>query len=255
MRLFTIKHMIILMGLSSLSGIIYAKTANQVKPSTPSTIDNNGVVNNAWSGVYGGFILGGVFNDVNLRANQLGFANPQGQCNSSTDFASFYPGVQLGFSHQFDSKVVLGFLGDYSYNATRQTDVACPCPGDFRVSDSFSLQNKMQGSLLGRLGYVLNNNLQPFFVGGVSFADVGMNYSNEASDFYSKNAGLAGWRVGAGLEWGFAPAWSVSAEYHYTDYNSMNLKIPIVYGLPDANGNAYYNLSTNNIQVSLNYWM
>lgn len=256
MRLISIKSLIITMGLSSLSGMIYAQEAYNDKPFTKQAMSNlSPTLADPWNGIYAGFILGGVFNDVNLRANQLGFANPEGQCNSNADFSSVYPGVQLGVSRQFGSRLVLGIMGDYSYNATRQTDVACPCPGDLAVSDRFSIQNKMQGSLLGRIGYALNNNLLPYLAGGISFADLGMNYSNESNDFYSNNTTQAGWRIGGGLEWGFAPAWSVSAEYHYTGYNSMNLDIPRVFGLLDPNGNANFNLATNNIQVSLNYWL
>jgi hypothetical protein len=65
---------------------------------------------------------------------------------------------------------------------------------------------------------------------------------------------LTGWTVGAGLEWQFAPAWSVKAEYLYVDLGSRSGTI--VYNYPVANTSS---LTTtvkerdNIARVGLNY--
>jgi outer membrane immunogenic protein len=90
-------------------------------------------------------------------------------------------------------------------------------------------------------------------VGG-SFADLGLNYSNEAGDHYSTNSTKAGWLAGAGVEWLFLNNLSVSAAYFYSAYSNLNLKLPVIYGLADPDGNAHTRVNTNNVLVAFNYW-
>ena len=148
----------------------------------------------------------------------------------------------------------MGALGDYSYNVNKNNSFECLCDLNFAIKDRFSIKESMQGSLLGRVGYILSDNLLPFFVGGVSFSDLGIKYSNEGSDYYSRNATQTGWRLGAGLEWKITPTWSIGAQYNYTDYNKLKLQLPIIYDLADVNGHASMHLITNNIQISFNHW-
>jgi opacity protein-like surface antigen len=47
-----------------------------------------------------------------------------------------------------------------------------------------------------------------------------------------------GWTVGGGLEWMFAPNWSVFAEYNYMDFGRENINFtaaPGTFGLPTTN--------------------
>jgi len=117
----------------------------------------------------------------------------------------------------------------------------------------------MQTSIKGRLGHILNwdkNTLLPYLTAGASFANAGLTYKNEASDYYSNNTTKAGWLIGTGIEWLFKQHWSLRAEYYYVNYGkTINLKIPSIYGLLDPNGHARINLSSNNIVLSLNYWI
>lgn len=90
---------------------------------------------------------------------------------------------------------------------------------------------------------------------GASFANAGLTYKNEGSDYYSQNTTQAGWLIGAGIEWSFRQNWSLRTEYSYVNYgNAIHLKIPSIYGLLDPNGNARVNLNANNLLVAINYW-
>ena len=240
MNVITLKRFIMSMGMLSLSALVYA--------------DKVETLSNPWSGIYLGFNFGGIFNQANLHAHQLGFDNLPGVCDANTHFSSTYPGAELGYTLQLDSKWVVGLLGNYSYNLSRINRVACNCPFDAHISDRFTVQNTMQGSLLGRLGYALENHLLPYFAGGVSFANLKLNYNNEIANSYSQSNTQPGWRVGGGIEWLIAPNWSISSEYYYTDYNAFNMAIPVVYGLFDPNGNARVQMNANNIQASIKYW-
>ncbi len=207
-----------------------------------------------WTGFYGGINLGGNFASADVHSNQLGFINPDGTCNVKSTISSFFPGVQFGYLHHFNSNVVMGVEGDFTYNTQNRENITCPCPTYLPASDHFRVENRLQGSLRGRLGYALDGNLLPFVTAGVSFADMGIKYSNEGGDVYNKSATHVGWLVGAGLEWGFADNLSVRGEYYYKAYDNLNIAIPNIYGLTDANGAGHLNLHDNTVRVAFNYW-
>lgn len=120
-------------------------------------------------------------------------------------------------------------------------------------------QDRLQSSIKGRLGRAIALNqsiLVPYLTAGISFANVGLTYNNEGSDFYSTNIITPGWLLGAGIELGFSKNWSFQMEYSYINYgNAINMNIPSVYGLTDPNGSAHVDLSSNSISVSINYWI
>jgi outer membrane immunogenic protein len=127
------------------------------------------------------------------------------------------------------------------------------------VYDRFSFRNQLQSAIKGRAGRVLNwyhHHLLPYVTAGVNIAQVELTYKNEGGDEYSKNRAKVGWLIGAGIEWAFKQHWTVRGEYFYANYgNTINLKIPSVYGLEDPNGHANLNLRSNNIVVTINYWL
>ena len=212
-----------------------------------------------WTGLYGGINLGGNFTDAELRSNQKWLYNQENKCNKGGSIDGFTPGVQLGYLHEFDSKFVLGAEADFTYNTQDQANLDCPCtaPGA-NQTDQFTAENRLQGSLRGRFGYVINKDLLPFISAGVSFADMGLKYNGQLNginqDFYSKNTSQAGWLVGGGLEWGTTDSISVRGEYYYTAYNTINMAIPNLQSLPDPNGNSHLNLSSHTVRVAINYW-
>jgi outer membrane immunogenic protein len=231
--------------------------SNTEQPDMPAASDVESKENTFpefWSGFYGGLSLGGNFSSAELHSNQLGFINPDGSCNVDASLSSFFPGVQFGYLHQYRSNLVVGVEADFSYNTQERSTITCPCPENFIAQDKFTARNTLQGSLRGRLGYALNSNLLPYISAGVSFADMGIRYANEGGDVYSKSATQAGWLVGAGLEWGFSDKLTVRGEYYYKAYNSLNIPVPSVYGLSDANGAGHLNFNDNTVRVALNYW-
>ena len=100
---------------------------------------------NSWTGIYGGFNIGSIFNNAGLRSNHLGLTDPTGTCNANLTFTSFFPGLQLGYLSQFESNIVLGVEGDFTYNANQTGRVACTCPLTPNVSDSYAIKDRLQG--------------------------------------------------------------------------------------------------------------
>jgi outer membrane immunogenic protein len=54
-----------------------------------------------------------------------------------------------------------------------------------------------------------------------------------------------GWTVGGGVEWMFAPRWSVKAEYLYYDLGSRDLDLAFTVHDNNSNRNATFNSHTN----------
>lgn len=125
LRVLMMKSTMAIMSLAFLSGIAHAA----------STTKN-------WTGLYGGVNAGGIYNTAYLDANNLGFTRANGTCDTSTHFSSFFPGVQIGYSRQFNTKVVVGVEGDFTYNSNQQVNTACTCD----VTPVFPI------SLLSRIG-------------------------------------------------------------------------------------------------------
>jgi len=208
-----------------------------------------------WTGLYAGINLGNVFNDLQQEAHHLGFTKVEDSCDASANFSNFFAGAQIGYAYQFASLVVLGIEGDFTHNLSYTQSLHCICPVTPDVADDFIFKNQQQGSIRGRVGYGLwNNQLLPFVNAGVSFADFGLQYNNEAGDRYVDNTVQSGWFAGAGVEWKFLHYYSLRLEYFYSDYGNITLSIPTVYGLYDSNGKATDNLHTNNLKVGFNYW-
>lgn len=212
---------------------------------------------NTWTGFYVGLNAGIVFNHVQLKSQQLGFTDPSEACNTSANSSAYFPGIQLGYRYEFPNYFVTGLEVNATFNTNQNTTVRCDCASYPYVSDRFTFRNQMQSSIKAIVGHVTtwNNDLiLPYITAGASMANVGLTYKNEGGDAYSNHSTHVGWLIGAGIEWAYWQNWSLRAEYYYADYgNSINLKIPRVYGLVDPNGYAEGELSTNNIVVAINY--
>jgi len=222
------------------------------------TLSHHSLLNN-WTGFYVGANAGVVFNNAQLKSQQLGFTSPSDTCNASTHFSTFSPGMQLGYLYQFPNDLAFGIEGNINFNTHQTSTLGCTSAFNSEVYDRFSFRNQLQSSIKGRLGRVVNwnnNFLFPYVTTGINFANLGLTYQNEGGDYYSKNMTSSDWLMGAGIEWALSSNWSLRAEYFYVNYgNAINLNIPSVYGLIDPNGAAHLNLSSNNVSVSINYWI
>jgi outer membrane immunogenic protein len=66
--------------------------------------------------------------------------------------------------------------------------------------------------------------------------------------------GATGWTVGAGVEWMFAPAWSVKAEYLYVDLGSISNTIGYIYGPTSISSlTSTFNERDNIVRAGINY--
>lgn len=213
---------------------------------------------NDWTGMYAGVNGGVILTHAQLKSHQLGFTNTSATCNTHSNFSTPFTGLQLGYLYHIQNDLVSGIEANVSVNAHQKEVLGCHSDINPNIYDHFIFRNQMQSSIKGRVGRPISWNKNPFLpylTLGASFANVELAYNNEGGDYYSKRRIQAGWLVGTGLEWSFKPRWSFRAEYDYVGYGHLNLKIPSVYGLLDADGKGRVNLNSSNMVVALNYWL
>jgi len=118
--------------------------------------------------------------------------------NSPTKPSGFEGGVQAGYNWQ-SGALVFGLEGDLQANAA--DDTFAP----------WKFSNPWFGTVRGRAGYAVNNVLF-YGTGGLAFGEL------KAETFgLSESHTTAGWTLGVGAEFGFAPNWSAKIEYLYVD--------------------------------------
>ena len=128
----------------------------------------------------------------------------------------FFGGVQAGADYQFNPNWVVGIEGQYSWLANNNSGgVAFAGPG-------VATENTRGiGSATARLGWTWGPGLL-YAKGGYAFADksLGVTVAGLPTTFATTGNSKSGWTVGGGLEYMFAPNWSVKGEYQYYNFGS-----------------------------------
>jgi len=179
-----------------------------------------------WSGCYVGVNLGGVagrdrdnwtgIKDVDIVT---GTALPAA-ADASLSGSGVIGGGQFGCIAQTGAWV-WGAEGDIQYTGLSESRTALSSMTQFgpgQISESFS--SHWLSTIRGRVGYATGPVLF-YGTGGVAFA--GVNFSDQvcfsatACNAASTSSTPVGFAVGGGVEWAFAPSWSVRAEYLWVD--------------------------------------
>jgi outer membrane immunogenic protein len=126
--------------------------------------------------------------------------------------------------------------------------------GDFMTN---SVRAEFLGTVRGRLGAIFNQALL-FVTGGLAIGTVKTSgsfghFGGSEIETASETTTRAGWTIGGGLEYAFAPNWSAKIEYLYVDLGNFDLTLPSSPdGAPDST--TVHNRCTDNIvRVGLNY--
>jgi outer membrane immunogenic protein len=145
----------------------------------------------SWAGPYLGGNLGYAWGDVS---------------RSRTEPSGLVGGVQGGFNAQ-NGAFVYGLEADIQ--ASGAQDTFAP----------YKFSNPWFGTVRGRVGYAFNN-VMFYGTGGLAFGELrGETFG------LSESRTSAGWTVGVGAEFGFAPNWSAKVEYLYVDLSSNRFTI------------------------------
>jgi outer membrane immunogenic protein len=212
-----------------------------------------------WTGPYMGVNAGGTWGSGSVDSvGTPTFALPMAQTSAAGLAAlgtysldpkndAFIGGVQVGLNLQFNSWVISGEADIQGVTGHGRANQAFslnlfpnkpPPPEFFNGTQSAERRIDLFGTLRARLGYLVTPTLLAYATGGLAYADVHAGGSVSAQDtLVGCSGGLcfapvsggdiassvrAGWTAGGGLEWMFAPHWSVKAEYLYYDLGTVD---------------------------------
>jgi outer membrane immunogenic protein len=163
-----------------------------------------------WSGAYAGLHAGHSWGDGDGVYTVGGVRIETANLNAD----GFMLGGQVGYNWQFGS-VVAGIEGDLAFSNADGNDDIFSFPGGVVPVATTHAEMDYLGSITGRLGYAVDRAL--FYAkGGVGFTrleitDISLGGFNNASGKES----VAGWTLGAGVEYALNDNWTVKGEYQF----------------------------------------
>ena len=187
-----------------------------------------------WTGFYVGGFVGGAAAEGNASSSQpcnlvacYNTALATSVTNSYSLDSSFIGGGTIGYNWQpVGSQFVLGIEGEVGYLRLRRSVVDANAIAAFGPTTTNGIDTThigdFYGVIAGRLGVAFDRVLL-YAKGGVAFVDKSYDYTDVCV------AGPCGaltltqgrsdvqttWTAGGGVEWAFAPNWSLKGEYLY----------------------------------------
>ncbi len=250
-----------LIAISAVAVTQFAKAADlpvKAPPQPPPPVST-------WTGCYGGLNAGGVWGRMHddWTPDPTGFSvsGPVLQANGTgtIDGAGFTGGGQVGCNWQTNA-FVLGAEADVQYtgvDASRDVFVP-PAGGTTSLNFHEDFRSRWLATFRGRLGWLINPSVLVYGTGGLAVADVDSTDSvvggNGVIVAGSSSETRTGWTAGGGVEWMFAPRWSVKAEYLYValgSFSTVGVAVPTV-----PNGTIafdHHNISENIARLGVNY--
>lgn len=177
----------------------------------------------SWTGFYVGGHLGGGWIDETatfVSTTAVGLIDPLGT-SYPIDHNGFLGGAQAGYNHQMQNWVV-GVAGDFSWTSAK-VDTVTASIIDATAIVHTQAKTDWYATLTGRLGYAWSNVLVYGKGGAAWIHSTHGGFANIAGvivPFSDLTTTHAGWTVGTGVEWAFAPHWSVFGEYNYMDFGT-----------------------------------
>ncbi|MPZ38521.1 MAG: outer membrane beta-barrel protein [Rhizobiales bacterium] len=194
-----------------------------------------------WSGFYLGGHAGGAFGEkcFSDAFGDLG-------CHDHDGFAG---GGQLGFNVQ-NNQFVFGveFSGSWADLTGSHND-------PFGVGFSDSLHSDIDTILLftGRVGLAFDRALL-YVTGGGAWVRNEFRYNDGFGFESSHSKNRTGWTVGAGLEYGLAPNWSIAVQYNYIDLGEKDVSFTTPNVAFTAQTESHVHLATARINYRFGGW-
>ncbi|MGH6820051.1 MAG: outer membrane protein, partial [Methylocella sp.] len=252
-----------------------------------------------WTGLYLGINAGYTWSNSNA-VTTVGtpiFANPAfpagsgaianalaalGTTNHSLRQAGFIGGGQIGYNYQLTNSFVVGLEADIQGIAggTKSATIGAftlvtPFAENYVSTATVTKRVEYLGTVRGRLGFLVTPTLLAYGTGGLAYGGVRASASFAATESLGPATYLpvfgassfsntrVGWTAGGGLEWLFAPNWSLKAEYLYYDLGSFSSNLvltqinniavggPAPWGIAGVRSTTRFN--GNIVRAGLNY--
>ncbi len=133
----------------------------------------------------------------------------------SSSGSNIIGGGQIGCDYQFAPSWVVGIQGKADFGSINSFNPVAAFPG---ITAAYQLKNTED--LTARFGYVVTPAVLAYVKGGVAWANANVSALALPILAESVNVTRTGYTVGGGIEWKFAPNWSVFAEYNYFDFGT-----------------------------------
>jgi outer membrane immunogenic protein len=260
---------IVSLGFAGLGGASAADMAVKARPIAPPVW--------TWTGFYVG-INGGWIESNNNTLTNVGTDTGPGGLGSLLNAGAIpvaltgfrnsggMVGGTAGYNWQVDPNWVVGIEGDIDWVSAKRTFNTgfITVPGFVPVETAYSREIDWLATFRGRVGYAVAPSFLLYGTGGFAFGQVRIGNqficptcappaSTEASTTNANSSAEAGWTVGAGAEWKFAPAWSVKAEYLYVDLGTHSSLITYTYGGSTSTLRSSVHDTFNIARVGVNY--
>jgi OOP family OmpA-OmpF porin len=199
-----------------------------------------------WSGFYLGANVGGATGNSNFSYHPAIPGGAGGALTSSGpnfNYEGPFGGGTAGYNFQFGPSWVWGIEGDIDGSGIRGGNI---CTAGTTVH--CSIANTWLGTVRGRIGWLTMPNAMLYVTGGAAFGDINISAPGPTSTGTTN----VGWTAGAGLEYMFAPQWSVKVEYRHTDLGSASFGIPAAAAGGVATS-AKVNFETDGALLGLNF--
>jgi outer membrane immunogenic protein len=176
--------------------------------------------------------------------------------------SNFLGGGQIGYNLQWTPNWVVGFEADFAGIASPSSTAIAGFSGNAALvpaQSGFARALDDLGTVRGRVGYLASPAWLLYATGGLAYGETKL-VSAFSCATCAPSAAISsltdnwqvGWTVGAGVEWRFAPQWSVKAEYLYVDLGSISNTINYNYG-PSSSLTSTYNERDNIVRAGINY--
>jgi outer membrane immunogenic protein len=184
---------------------------------------------NDWSGFYVGFNAGGGSSRDrwNLLTNGGVAVNPALSNEGTTNAGGAAVGGQIGYRYQVSNWVFgVEAQGDWSSFKGSNRNLILPTLTDRTSVNSFGL-------FTGQVGYSWSPSFLAYLKGGAAVVGDRYDTFTTATGVMVDRANTTRWggTVGAGLEYAFAPNWSVGVEYDHLFMGNKNLNFVTAAGL------------------------
>jgi outer membrane immunogenic protein len=175
-------------------------------------------------------------------------------------------GGQVGYSWQVAPTWVVGIEADFQGTNAKGSNAFATlgAPPILPVTTTYSRELDWLGTLRGRFGYLWFPSLLFYGTGGLAYGEnkIGVaaacpewtpSCSTEAGTAHQSSNTSAGFALGAGAEWRFAPAWTVRGEYLYVEFGRFSNTISYTYPGNTSTLTSAIRERDNIARVALNY--
>lgn len=217
----------------------------------------------SWTGFYLGVNAGGIWGSDPVTFDPIFAGAPAGlpafaAANGSSTLhpSGFTGGGQVGYNWQ-SSNWVIGLEADINYarlaKSVTSATLTFPATSDFFFVTSTT--SNWMATVRPRLGYAFDRTLL-YVTGGLALSEINFAQSITFLPAVAFASGTttstrAGWTVGGGAEYAFAPNWSAKLEYLHSDFGSLSFASTTNNALINFTSSAHFR--TDLVRVGLNY--